>query len=133
MDSSRSVSLQISGVSIDPDALTETLGVTPTTSGRLPSQTSEPQGFWVLDTRGQIRSDRLVDHVRWLLSLLIGAESELRALCESNQVQLLAAGAPDSWDWAGMEGVDLPRRLGLPLDFVVFRPASREIRITGDG
>ena len=132
MDSLRSLCLQISGASIDPDAVTEKLGVTPTMSRMLPSQTSEPFGVWVLDTRGHVLSDRLVDHVRWLSSRLTGAESELRALRDHSEVELLAAGAPDSWDWAGMEADDLSTRLGLDLAFVVFRPGPREIRITGD-
>ena len=133
MNSLRSVSLQISGASIDPNALTRTLGVTPTTSRMLSSLPSEPIGLWLLETRGHVLGDRLVDHIRWLLSRLAGAEAELRALREYSHVELLAAGAPDAWDWAGMEGDDLATPLGLELAFVVFRPGPREIRITGAG
>ena len=133
MDSLRSMSLQISGTSIDPDALTRTLGVTPTTSRLLTSQVSEPIGIWALDTRGHVLSERLVDHLHWLLSRLAGAESELRALRNSSRVELLAAGAHDAWDWAGMEGDELLARFGLELGFVIFRQGPNVIGITRDG
>ncbi len=132
MDSLRSLCLHVSGASIDPDALTRTLGVTPTTSRLLASPETESIGLWILDTRGHVLSDRLVDHLRWLENRVANRESELRALREHSEVELLAAGASDSWDWTGMEGDDLSTRLGLQLAFVVFRPGPREIRITGD-
>ena len=131
MDNLRSVSLHITGLSIDPDVLTRTLSVAPTMS-RTFQTASEPVGAWVLDTRDHVLGNRLVDHLRWLSERLARAESQLRALHQENEVELLAAGAPDSWDWEGMEGNDLATRLGLDLTFVVFRPGPREIRITSD-
>lgn len=72
--------------SVDPDAITQTLGVSPSythTGDERPSQ----QPGWFLNTKGEVESAELRDHIRHLTGQLLPVRDQFLTVCAVHQVE----------------------------------------------
>ena len=72
------------GKQLDPNDVTERLGITPSRSFKRGDRRGEkgkwPFGFWSLESDGQIQSTDLILHIEWLINKLEPSASQIREL-----------------------------------------------------
>lgn len=105
--------LRIYGHDLDPEEITATLGLQPTTSqkrgelktGRFSTRTT-PIGGWFLSSEGVIHSKDVRDHLAWLLRLIAPKSDQLRLLQDRDDTRMSvdciwwsahATGGPALW------------------------------------
>lgn len=80
------VFLRIEHDAADPEAVTSTLGLTPTHFGRRGQQAADGKGepypwnVWVLSSAWSVQSKNVRDHFQWLLASVGSRASEMRNL-----------------------------------------------------
>ncbi len=78
--------IRLIGESVEPDAITRALGISPSrtlTGDERPSQ----QPGWLLNTEGALDSAELRDHIRYLADQLLPVREEFVAACTRHQVE----------------------------------------------
>ena len=116
------VGFVISGVNIDPRAITHALGLQPDLSAARGDERRNfkgtllpphDEGFWRLDTSGKVQSKDINDHFRYLLSLLLPRQESILKLSQDGETNFdilwqstyLYAGTGPVIDWDCLQGV----------------------------
>lgn len=96
MNSERTfATFRVAGDDLVPDKLTKLLGIDPTLAyakgqhyrrrSGSPNLTGRT-GVWFLSTDNNIKSDRLTDHIEWLLSRLMPVQAKLSRFIDENSL-----------------------------------------------
>jgi Domain of unknown function (DUF4279) len=121
---------RVAGDSLVPDQLTKLLGIHPTLAyGKGEHYTRGPRsrdlkgrtGVWLLSTDAEVQSNRLTDHIEWLLSRITPNQAKLRRFIEQNSLHAVM-----TCFWHGPPGARPPVVPKQALDVLEAIPAKLE-------